>query len=136
RLHAAAPQVTSPDPRRAAPMPAQAGGAGGERAALAGAQRELAARVASEPTEGEQDAARLAMSTLSFQDYVRERMLKRRHAELHAAPIEDDGEAQRTLAAAAHARAASTPRPALRALPQEPEGYADDRGLNDPAARR
>ena len=29
------------------------------------------------------------MSTLSFQDYVRERMLKRRHAELHAAPLEE-----------------------------------------------
>ena len=31
----------------------------------------------------EQDAEQLAMSTLSFQDYVRERMLKRRHEALH-----------------------------------------------------
>ena len=30
----------------------------------------------------EQDAERLAMSTLSFQDYVRERMLRRRRAEI------------------------------------------------------
>lgn len=36
----------------------------------------------------EDDAAQLAMSTLSFQDYVRERMLRRRHESLHgeAAP--------------------------------------------------
>jgi len=32
-----------------------------------------------------EDVRQLQMSTLSFQDYVRERMLKRRHAELHAA---------------------------------------------------
>jgi len=31
----------------------------------------------------EEDAAQLAMSTLSFQDYVRERMLRRRHESLH-----------------------------------------------------
>lgn len=31
----------------------------------------------------EEDAAQLAMSTLSFQDYVRERMLRRRHENLH-----------------------------------------------------
>src|ERR1700759_1820653 len=30
-----------------------------------------------------------AMSTLSFQDYVRDRMLKRRHAELNNAPMEE-----------------------------------------------
>ncbi|MEG1453971.1 MAG: flagellar biosynthesis protein FlhF, partial [Comamonas sp.] len=36
----------------------------------------------------EDDATQLAMSTLSFQDYVRERMLRRRHESLHgeAAP--------------------------------------------------
>ncbi|MFN9450330.1 MAG: flagellar biosynthesis protein FlhF [Rubrivivax sp.] len=33
-----------------------------------------------------QDAERLAMSTLSFQDYVRERMLRRRRAELQGQP--------------------------------------------------
>src|SRR5690606_15808197 len=31
----------------------------------------------------EDDTAQLAMSTLSFQDYVRERMLRRRHESLH-----------------------------------------------------
>ena len=34
----------------------------------------------------EEDATQLAMSTLSFQDYVRERMLRRRHANLHGEP--------------------------------------------------
>lgn len=34
----------------------------------------------------EEDAAQLAMSTLSFQDYVRERMLRRRHENLHGEP--------------------------------------------------
>jgi flagellar biosynthesis protein FlhF len=35
-------------------------------------------------TTVEQDVAQLSMSTLSFQDYVRERMLRRRRAEQHA----------------------------------------------------
>lgn len=52
----------------------------------------------------EQDVERLAMSTLSFQDYVRERMLKRRQAALQAA-------------AAANAPA---PAPAPAAAPQQP----------------
>jgi len=38
--------------------------------------------------EVEADADQLAMSTLSFQDYVRDRMLKRRHAELHNQPVD------------------------------------------------
>ena len=41
------------------------------------AAAELAASTA------EDDAERLSMSTLSFQDYVRKRMLKRRHASMH-----------------------------------------------------
>jgi flagellar biosynthesis protein FlhF len=40
------------------------------------------AEAALEQTSPDQDAERLAMSTLSFQDYVRERMLRRRKAEL------------------------------------------------------
>ena len=40
---------------------------------------------AGEPTSVEQDVAELSMSTLSFQDYVRERMLRRRRAEQQAA---------------------------------------------------
>ena len=47
--------------------------------ARARAAAELAA------TSAEQDAERLSMSTLSFQDYVRKRMLKRRQASRDAA---------------------------------------------------
>jgi len=36
-------------------------------------------------SQAEQDAAQMAMSTLSFQDYVRERMIKRRHEAAQAA---------------------------------------------------
>jgi len=87
---AAESEVPAPAPRRApisqraaaaaAPAPAQN--------ALAGAQRELATRMGVPQNEVEADADQLAMSTLSFQDYVRDRMLKRRHAELHSQPVE------------------------------------------------
>jgi flagellar biosynthesis protein FlhF len=40
-----------------------------------------AAKAATSTAEVERDVEQLAMSTLSFQDYVRERMLKRRHAQ-------------------------------------------------------
>ena len=73
--------------RRAAARRAQraaaAAPAAAQNAALAGAQRELANRMGVPQNEVEADADQLAMSTLSFQDYVRDRMLKRRHAELH-----------------------------------------------------
>jgi flagellar biosynthesis protein FlhF len=48
----------------------------------AAAPAELAA------TTAEEDAERLSMSTLSFQDYVRKRMLKRRQASMAAAHVE------------------------------------------------
>jgi flagellar biosynthesis protein FlhF len=87
RLSASAEQVTADTPRKPAARPAA-------RSPLAGAQRELAQRVepvvaASPEADAGADADQLAMSTLSFQDYVRQRMLRRRHAELHAAPIDD-----------------------------------------------
>lgn len=57
-------------------------------------------RATSAPTsqaQVEQDADQLAMSTLSFQDYVRERMLKRRHDNQKAsAPPRTDDTAPRT----------------------------------------
>ena len=62
--------------------------AAAQNTALAGAQRELANRMGVPQNEVEADADQLAMSTLSFQDYVRDRMLKRRHAELHNQPVE------------------------------------------------
>ena len=55
---------------------------------------------AAEPTSVEHDVAQLSMSTLSFQDYVRERMLRRRRAEQQA-----QAQAQAS-AAQAEARAA------------------------------
>lgn len=61
----------------------------------------------------EEDTERLAMSTLSFQDYVRERMLSKRHERAAPQP------------AAAPARQASRP-PAPRPAPQD--GY----GLSNP----
>ena len=82
----ATPEEAAP---RRAPMSqraaAQATPAAAQNAALAGAQRELASRMGVPQNEVEADADQLAMSTLSFQDYVRDRMLKRRHAELHNA---------------------------------------------------
>ena len=82
----------APAPRRAAPIAPRAAAAAAtapaQNHALAGAQRELATRMGVPPNEVEADAEQLAMSTLSFQDYVRDRMLKRRHAELHNEPVE------------------------------------------------
>ncbi|MBS7780782.1 flagellar biosynthesis protein FlhF [Acidovorax sp. CCYZU-2555] len=66
---------------------------GKPRAAIPAAMPAAAAATESNATSPlrqtvEDDAAQLAMSTLSFQDYVRERMLRRRHENLHgeAAP--------------------------------------------------
>jgi flagellar biosynthesis protein FlhF len=69
----------------AAPAPARAASAAAKPAARAAAPK---AAPRSEPglgNEVDEDVAQLAMSTLSFQDYVRERMLKRRQAELKTA---------------------------------------------------
>ncbi len=56
------------------------------------ARVEVMPRAAAElaATSAEEDAERLTMSTLSFQDYVRKRMLKRRHASLHATSAASD----------------------------------------------
>jgi flagellar biosynthesis protein FlhF len=66
------------------------------------------AQAALEQTSPDQDAERLAMSTLSFQDYVRERMLRRRKAELDGVPLTAPGLAasSQPLRAAAPAKAA------------------------------
>ncbi len=71
-------------------------------------------------TPVEEDAAELAMSTLSFQDYVRERMLQRRH------------EAQQTKAAPAPAAASA--RPAYEIIPADPPIPAPVRKTAAPAA--
>ncbi|WP_374436484.1 flagellar biosynthesis protein FlhF [Inhella sp.] len=48
--------------------------------------QEIAARGAGPGTSVKQDVSAMGMSTLSFQDYVRERMLRRRQAELQGQP--------------------------------------------------
>ena len=116
RVAATAPRVEARGPARvqarpaAAPVPTMAGSA------------RLAQRVAerNEPSFGQavdEDVQTLAMSTLSFQDYVRERMLKRRQAELNgqpdpmdmpaAAPELPAAESLATMAAARQQRAQS-----------------------------
>ncbi len=106
-----APRRTSspltPAQRAAAPA---AAAAAAQNTALAGAQRELANRMGVPQNEVEADADQLAMSTLSFQDYVRDRMLKRRHAELHNQPVEDTPapRVESTRSALAQAGAART----------------------------
>jgi len=82
----------------------------------------------------EDDAAQLAMSTLSFQDYVRERMLRRRHEAIHGeADTSPEREAARAVPQSAvrapvHVPAPSThpvthlfaPQPATETTPYTP----------------
>jgi flagellar biosynthesis protein FlhF len=67
--------------------------------------------MASDESRGqvEADAAQLAMSTLSFQDYVRERMLRRRHEALEAQKNGSDNSASDTTPAPAPRVAAPAP---------------------------
>lgn len=81
RAAAAAPTVRAP---AAAPARSEAPRAPATPAAPAARQATRQAAPKAEPAAGavERDVEQLSMSTLSFQDYVRERMLKRRRAEL------------------------------------------------------
>ena len=66
-----------------------------------------------EPNPVEEDTTQLAMSTLSFQDYVRERMLRRRHEASHGQGDETlSGEPLFEAAPAPVAKAAPAPMPA------------------------
>ncbi len=62
-------------------------------------------------TEVNRDVEQLAMSTLSFQDYVRERMLKRRQAQRDLAAMEETAPAPAPAAAAPARRREESPRP-------------------------
>ncbi len=78
----------------------------------------IAAAPALPPTPVEEDVEQLSMSTLSFQDYVRERMLKRRRAETAqpahlAAPAPQPAELRATAAAPTPTPARSLPSPLL-----------------------
>ena len=89
-------RVAATAPRVAAPSRLQARPAASQNEASTANPRSFAARTGqrSEPSFGYADPANevgddvqtLAMSTLSFQDYVRERVLKRRQAELDGVP--------------------------------------------------
>lgn len=94
---AMASDAVPPFERAAAPVPLPAP-APVARAALAAPPTPRAGA----DTSPAQDAEALAMSTLSFQDYVRERMLRRRRAELQA-------QTPATPADAAWAQATQTP---------------------------
>lgn len=79
----------------------------------------------------EEDVQQLSMSTLSFQDYVRERMLRRRKQELDAA----QGSVGAANASQAAAEAVSAlPEPAMAEPPANPQPSPASRG--QPPARR
>ena len=138
------------------PQPARAAAA--SPAAPAPPQRAAAPRAAEriEPrmdASVAQDVEQLQMSTLSFQDYVRDRMLKRRQTELAAAPAEAPARAAPVVAPieAARARAAAVAAapmgataaskasagPAVAApIKRDPPVLLDEVRLADPIATR
>jgi flagellar biosynthesis protein FlhF len=92
--------------------------------------------VARAATSAAQDAERLSMSTLSFQDYVRTRMLRRRQASLEAAAAT----AATSAAAPVAAAVAAPPTPAAKAnaaAAARPAAHLDeivvDAGIAEPA---
>lgn len=101
----AAPPLPPPAPRSLATPPAAPAAA---KPSAATAPAEAAA------TPVQDDVGTLAMSTLSFQDYVRERMLKKRKAELSGR----DG--------------AVTPEPDVRSTAAEPRAAARNEPRGDP----
>ncbi|MEO8281141.1 MAG: flagellar biosynthesis protein FlhF [Ideonella sp.] len=114
-----------------------------ERSAVRAGERTEPLRQSTTPVEA--DVQQLAMSTLSFQDYVRERMLKKRDAEKRAqareaAPEQPAPQAERRPAAPAAKRgaAAATATPPKRRDPPvlldevrsfEPDSQFDERRL-------
>lgn len=93
-------------------------------ASLASLRQERAAPAAAD-TPVQADVRTLAMSTLSFQDYVRERMLKKREAELR------NKAAQAPLSAAVEQRLAAREARDAREVPAAHMGDADGLVLGD-----
>lgn len=111
------------EPERAAPSARARGDSLAARVERANAQRSLSPSREEQAVAGagnvDDDVAQLSMSTLSFQDYVRERMLKRRQQAMNpeaAAPVQPPA-AQPRAAAPAMPAAARTAAPASRAAP-------------------
>ena len=98
-------------PRPAAPRPAPART---DLHADGPLQRPALAPAARNPVQ--EDTEKLAMSTLSFQDYVRERMLRRRHEALQGS-----AQAQAQAPAARQTALAQQPAPALAPYPPQPQ---------------
>jgi len=115
-LDQTAPAAAATAPAAAAPMRSRTG------TAVAPAARATTTTAAAQ-TPVEEDAAQLAMSTLSFQDYVRERMLQRRHEALQGkAPAPAARPAYEVIppdneAAVPTRKAAPAPAPAPAAAP-------------------
>lgn len=85
-------------------------------------------RFARPATPVQQDTEELAMSTLSFQDYVRERMLRKRHEELHGAAA-TPANAPRKSEPRATVAASESPRSVAPLKPQRTEArtaFSDD----------
>ncbi len=124
-----------------APATAAAAAATPARKSATAAPAARATATAAAQTPVEEDAAQLAMSTLSFQDYVRERMLQRRHEALQgkapAAPaarpayeiIPPDSEAVTPMRKAAPAPAALPAPKAVAAAPAAATPAAVPQGL-------
>jgi flagellar biosynthesis protein FlhF len=108
QLSSAAPAQQAEPPRTDRPASFEARAAAS--AAAGGASAAPAQRIepSLDASSGVQDATRLEMSTLSFQDYVRERLLKKRRAALGPqVPVTEAGKA--TAAPAASASLPATP---------------------------
>ena len=124
-----APIVASKAQRAQQPESPRAAAAVAPEAAPARPAPRRAARERIEPTLDdnvpvEADVARLTMSTLSFQDYVRERMLRRRQAAIEA------------KAAAAAPVASAAPRPLEALAPQAQATGAGDSAVMSTVASR
>ena len=100
-------QVERLSASHAAPAESTASASTGAAAAKAAARHAERVEPALVPTAVEEDADRLTMSTLSFQDYVRDRMLKRRKAALNA-QTRQDAQGERHFDEAASAAAMVT----------------------------
>ncbi|MEO8060516.1 MAG: flagellar biosynthesis protein FlhF [Burkholderiales bacterium] len=89
----------------------------------------------------EDDVAQLSMSTLSFQDYVRERMLKRRHAAMNnepraAAPVAEPAFERTSVLAQRMSERAPAALPAAQVMPAMPAVQAAPVVLREPPLLR
>ena len=115
--------------RLGSPAPAMPARAPSSAPATAGAGASTATSTPAQQVQA--DTEQLAMSTLSFQDYVRERMLRKRQTET---PARADEVPARTAAAAAPARPAVAPpvaRPAPRPVARDAAAPIGTRSIVD-----